>query len=538
MLHIHTQRVTCQRVQRAAQALVEARGLVKRYPGVVALAGVDFEIRPGEIIGLVGKNGAGKSSLVKVIAGAEKPDDGTLLFDGRPPPAGYGPHLAHRLGLAFVHQELGKFPDLTVAENVAVGTRYPRLAGVLVSRKELNARVKRVLEDLGSDIEPSRPMTGLTAVEQRLVMIARALYHDARVLFLDEPSVSLTIEEVAQLHRIVRALRDAGRSIVYVSHRLNEVVALTDRVIVMQDGRVTLEHPTHEIDEQQLVDAIAGTAKLTPNGTRPAPPAASEAPVLSLRGLGRPPAVSGVTFDLYAGEILGLAGLVGSGRTELARLICGADRPTEGTIEVDSSKVRLRDPVDAIRHGIALLPEDRRHEGLVTTFGVRENISLPSLRAHRIGRLLPFPHRGSERRAAQAMVTRLDIATPDLERQVRRLSGGNQQKVVLAKWVLRSGRVLIFDEPTQGVDVGAKVEIFALIRELAEEGKGIILICSDFAELEAICTRVVALHEGTLSGELEGDEISEDALIRLAYRSVDEVPHDAATDAGGVPSGS
>ena len=538
MLHIHTQRVTCQRVERAAQALVEARGLVKRYPGVVALAGVDFEIHPGEIIGLVGKNGAGKSSLVKVIAGAEKPDDGTLLFDGRPPPAGYGPHLAHRLGLAFVHQELGKFPELTVAENVAVGTRYPRLAGVLVARKELNGRVKGVLEDLGSDIEPSRPMTGLTAVEQRLVMIARALYHDARVLFLDEPSVSLTIEEVAQLHRIVRALRDAGRSIVYVSHRLNEVVALTDRVIVMQDGRVTLEHPTHEIDEQRLVDAIAGTAKLTPNGTRPASLPASGVPVLSLRGLGRPPAVSGVSFDLYAGEILGLAGLVGSGRTELARLICGADRLTEGTIEVDSSEVRLRDPVDAIRHGIALLPEDRRHEGLVTTFGVRENISLPSLRAHRIGRLLPFPHRGSERRAAQAMVDRLDIATPDLERQVRRLSGGNQQKVVLAKWVLRSGRVLIFDEPTQGVDVGAKVEIFALIRELAEEGKGIILICSDFAELEAICTRVVALHEGTLSGELEGDEISEDALIRLAYRPLDEVPHDDATGARGVPSGS
>jgi ribose transport system ATP-binding protein len=272
MLHITTQRVTCRRVEYSAQPLVEARGLVKRYPGVVALDGVDFTIGAGEIIGLVGKNGAGKSSLIKVIAGAEKPDDGELLFNGRPPPAGYGPHVAHRLGLAFVHQELGNFPELTVAENVAIGTRYPRRAGVLVSRKALNTAVKRVLGDLGADIEPSRPMTGLTTVEQRLVMIARALYHDARVLFLDEPSVSLTIEEVAQLHRIVRALRDRGHSIVYVSHRLHEVVALTDRVVVMQDGRVTLEHLTHAINEQALVDAIVGSARLTRNGTRAAPP--------------------------------------------------------------------------------------------------------------------------------------------------------------------------------------------------------------------------------------------------------------------------
>jgi ribose transport system ATP-binding protein len=532
MLHIDTQRVTCRRVDPAAQPLLEVRGLVKRYPGVVALAGVDFEVRPGEIVGLIGKNGAGKSSLIKIIAGAERPDEGVLLFSGRPPPAGYGPHLAHRLGLAFVHQELGNFPELTVAENIAIGTRYPRLAGVLVSRKELDARVKRVLDDLGAHIEPSQLMTGLTAVEQRLVMIARALYHDARVLFLDEPSVALTIEEVGKLHRIVRALRDRGHSIVYVSHRLHEVVALTDRVVVMQDGRVTLEHLTHEIDEPRLVDAIAGSATSTRNGTRATPPMTEQPPILSVTNLGRPPAVSDVSFDLYAGEILGIAGLVGSGRTELARLVCGADRPTEGTIKVDGSEVRLRDPVDAIRHGIALLPEDRRHEGLVATFGVRENISLTSLRSHRIARLLPVPHRGSERRAAQAMVSRLDIATPDLEREVRRLSGGNQQKVVLAKWLHRSGRVLIFDEPTQGVDVGAKAEIFDLIRELAAEGKGIILICSDFAELEAVCTRVVAIHEGTVSGELRGSEITEDAMIRLAYRRDGRVPPEPVVPRG------
>jgi ribose transport system ATP-binding protein len=515
-----TQRVTCRAVEGSSQPLVEARGLVKWYPGVRALGGVDFEARPGEIIGLVGKNGAGKSSLIKIVAGAEKPDEGDLLIAGEPPPIVYGPHDAHRLGLAFVHQELGNFPELTVAENVAIGTRFPRSGGVLVSRRKLNAHVKRVLDELGAEIPPERLVAGLTAVQQRLVMIARALYHDARVLFLDEPSVSLTIAEIAHLHRIVRSLRDQGRSIVYVSHRLHEIASLTDRVVVMQDGLVILEHATEDIDEQVLMDAIAGPAPTAPANGRREQTTAEAPPILSVNGIGRPPAVSDVSLELRPGEILGIAGLVGSGRTELVRLICGADRPAYGTIEIDGKPVRVRNPVDAIRHGIALLPEDRRHEGLVATFSVRENITLPALAWHRLARLLPFPNRGSERKVAQTMVSRLDIATPDVEREVRRLSGGSQQKVVLAKWLHRSGRLLLFDEPTQGVDVGAKAEIFSLMRDLAAEGKGIILICSDFAELALVCTRVVAIQEGSVSGELRGPEITEDAMIRLAYRRV------------------
>jgi ribose transport system ATP-binding protein len=539
MLHSDMQRVTCHPVESSAgdQPLAEVRGVVKRYPGVLALAAVDFEVRAGEIVGLVGKNGAGKSSLIKVFAGVERPDAGELLLSGQPPPAGYGPHLAHRRGLAFVHQELGNFPELSVAENVAIGTRYPRRLGLLVSRRELNKRVQTVLDDLEADIAASQPLTGLTVVEQRLVMIARALYHDARVLFLDEPSVSLTIEEIAQLHRISRQLRERGHSIVYVSHRLNEIVSLTDRVVVMQDGRVTLEHPTREISEQVLVDAIAGSSVGTREHARTAHPDLRKAPILAVKGIGRPPTVADVSLELHAGEILGLAGLVGSGRTEVARMICGADKPAYGTIEVDGRPVRFRDPVDAIKHGIALLPEDRRHEGLVLNFGVRENITLTSLKFHRLARGVPLPRRASERKASAAIVSRLDITTPGLEREVRRLSGGNQQKVVLAKWLHRSGRMLIFDEPTQGVDVGAKAEIFALIRELAAEGKGIIVICSDFAELETVCTRIVAIHEGTATGELSGGEITEDALIRLAYR-MGETPEAAAGSAmGRAPGG-
>ena len=519
MLHYGTQRVTCHRVQRsgATEPLVEVRGAVKRYPGVVALAGVDFEIRSGEIIGLVGKNGAGKSSLIKIIAGAERPDEGELNVGGSPVPHGYAPHVAHRLGLAFVHQELGNFPALSVAENVALGTRYPRRLGLLVSPKQLNRKVRAVLDDLEASIEPGQELSRLTAVEQRLVMIARALYHDARVLFLDEPSVSLTIEEIAHLHRIVRQLRARGHSIVYVSHRLNEIVALTDRVVVMQDGRVTLEQATPELSEQSLVDAIAGTGRGSEASRAAQATDRSARPILAARNLGRSPLVADVSFELHAGEILGLAGLVGSGRTEVARMVCGADRPTAGTVEVDGQPVRFREPVNAIGRGIALLPEDRRHEGLILDFSVRENITLTSLASHRLNRLLPVPRRASERSAAAAIIERLAIVTPGLEREVRRLSGGNQQKVVLAKWLHRSGRVLIFDEPTQGVDVGAKAEIFALMRQLAGEGRGIVFISSDFAEVALICTRVVTLREGRVSGELSAPQITEEALVRLAY---------------------
>jgi ABC-type sugar transport system ATPase subunit len=504
------------------EATVAVRGAVKQYPGVRALGGVDFEIRPGEIVGLVGKNGAGKSSLIKILAGVEHLDDGTLTIDGAPAPSGYAPHVAHRLGLAFVHQELGNFPAMTVAENVAIGTRFPRRLGLFVNDRELRQRVRGVLAELESTIEPTAHVERLTPVQQRLVMIARALYCDARVLVLDEPSVSLTIDEIAHLHAIVRRFKELGRSVVYVSHRLHEVVALTDRVVVMQGGEVILEQPTSAVDEHALVAAIAGGTATATAGVSFEPPSQGAVPILRVIGLSRPPAVFDVSFELYAGEILGLAGLVGSGRTELVRLIFGADSPTEGTIELDGAAVRIRTPTDAIAHGIALLPEDRRNEGLVLGFSARENITLASLDQLRVRRLIPVPSRAREREAAAAMVERLSIQTAGLEQEARRLSGGNQQKVVLAKWLQRLDRVLIFDEPSQGVDVGAKADIFALIERLAAEGRGAILISSDFAELAAVCTRVIGIREGRISGMVEGHAITESALVRLAYATAGE----------------
>jgi ABC-type sugar transport system ATPase subunit len=523
MLHSGTQHVYigASVPRHASEPIVDVRRVVKRFPGVVALAGVDFRIGAGEIVGLVGKNGAGKSSLIKVIAGAERPDEGELLIDGRAPPHGYAPHLAHRFGLAFVHQELGNFPaPLTVAENVALGTSYPRRVGVFVSQRELRRRVNAVFDQLQADIDAGALMTDLTTVEQRLVMIARALYHDARLLFLDEPSVSLTIDEVRHLHTVVRQLKEGGRSIVYVSHRLHEIVSLTDRVVVMQDGRVMLERPTADVDERALVDVIAGSGESAESVSRSSARPRSERPILRVRNLRRPPAVHDVSFDLYEGEILGLAGLVGAGRTEVVRMIFGADTPTSGTIVIEDGEVRFRSPAGAIRRGVALLPEDRRHEGLVLDFTGRENITLASLRHHRLSRLVPVPSRRSERAAATSIAKRLAIPERGVDEEVRRLSGGTQQKVVFAKWLERRGMVFMFDEPTQGVDVGAKAELFKLIQGLAYEGRrGVIVISSDFAELATICDRVVTLREGRVSGVMSAPNISEDALVRLAYEA-------------------
>ena len=452
-------------------AVVEVQGAVRRYAGVKALAGVDFSLSSGEIVGLVGKNGAGKSTLIKVMAGVEHLDEGTLLIDGVSPPVGYAPNVAHRFGLAFVHQELGNFPLLTVAENVAIGTPFPRRLGAFVNDRELRRRVGFILGELHSSIDPRAHLSSLTVVEQRLVMIARALYHDARLLVLDEPSVSLTIEEIAHLHAIVRRFKELGRTVLYVSHRLHEVVSLTDRVVVMQGGEVVLEQPTSAVDESVLVTRIAGGAPVVATGSEAPRPSRQGTPLLRVTGLRRPPGVEDVSFEVYPGEILGLAGLVGAGRTEVARLIAGADIPTAGTIEVEGRPVRFRSPVDAIAHGIALLPEDRRHEGLVLNFNVRENITLASLPQLRLHHLVPVPSRARERATAQGMVDRLSITTTGIEQEARRLSGGNQQKVVLAKWLQRLDRILVFDEPSQGVDVAGKAEIFGLIEQLAREGE-------------------------------------------------------------------
>ena len=487
---------------------------------MLAVDRANLDVFAGEVLGLVGKNGAGKSTVIKMLAGAVRADAGAILVEGEPLPEHYGPHAAHQLGLAFMHQELQTVPKLSVAENVALGARMPRRLGVSIGWRQLRRQVGAVLADLDTTVALDRHVGDLSQAQQRIVMIARALYHRAKIIVLDEPSAALSDVEIRHLHAAVRRLAASGAAVVYVSHRLREIVELTDRVAVMRDGRVVLELPTSEVDERRLVDAIIGDrtshSALETRRPRARRPPEAGAVILRVRDLAAHGQPHGIDLELRAGEILGLGGLVGSGRSETVRMLAGADRPGRGEVTVHGRRVSLRSPRHARKGGIVLLPEDRRHEGLVLDFSVRENVTLASLAAFRVAGV-PMPSRPQERSATQRMIRRLDIDTPGTESNVATLSGGNQQKVVLARWLELPVDVFIFDEPTAGIDVHAKAELFSLIEGLAETKKGIILISSDFTELVAVCDRVLVMKEGRISGVIQGDEITEQAIVELCY---------------------
>jgi ABC-type sugar transport system ATPase subunit len=500
----------------AAKPFIVMEGLVKRYPGVLALDHASGVIVSGAIVGLLGKNGAGKSTLIKILAGAVQPDEGTISIDGEPVRF-HGPHDATRRGLAFVHQELTDVPNMTVAENIELGLGYPKVAGTFVKRRELRRRAVETLEQLGAPIDPKARLAGLSIAERRLVVIARGLAQQARLLVLDEPTASLTEEEIRHLHGVVRVLRDRGVAVLYVTHRLQEVFDVTDDVAVMRDGRMVFESPTAKVTRTELIEHITGhRAAGTAERWRP-PDGAAQEELLRVEGLSRPPAVRDVSLTLRAGDLLGIAGLVGAGRTELVRLIFGADRATAGRVLMRGRPVKLRGPRDAMRAGIVLLPEDRARQGAVRSFSVRKNITLPRLSRFRLVPRLPVPALAVERRVSHHLVERLQIKVAHIEHPISHLSGGNQQKVVLAKWLDSGADVFIFDEPTHGIDVGAKEEIYRLMVELAGTGKGVVFISSEFPELVGVCNRVVVMREGTLVGEFEGDAVTEAALVDRCY---------------------
>jgi monosaccharide-transporting ATPase len=420
-------------------------------------------------------------------------------------------------GLAFVHQELASSPNLSVAENVFLGLGFPH-RGPFVAWGELRRRAQDVLDSIGAGISASAPSSALTAVQQRLVMIARALAQQSRVLILDEPSAALSPAEVQHLHEVVGRLADRGVAVMYVSHRLEEIMAITSRVLVMRDGHIVAERRTGETGLPELVQLITGHDSVNTALERVSRRRASAGQALiEVTDLVAEPPVAGVSFSLFAGEVLGLAGLLGSGRTETARALCGAVPAVAGTIRVRGEVTRLRTPVDAIARGIVLLPEDRRAEGNVLDFTVRENMTLASLPNHRRWSRVPIPSRDSERRAARSAIDRLKLRTAGTEGTVRTLSGGNQQKVLFAKWLQRDADVFVLDEPTQGIDVDAKEEVFNLVAELSEEGKGVIFISSDFSELVRTCDRVVTIRDGRSVGEFTGDQIAEGALLRACF---------------------
>ena len=492
----------------AVAPLVEVRDLTKSFPGVRALRGVSLTLFPGEVVAVIGENGAGKSTLMKILAGIQTPDGGSVLVDGRPTTID-SVRAASALGVALIHQELNLADNLSVAANIFLG-REPRSAGFF-RRRRIEREARRFIDMVGLRAPPGRRVSHLSVGQQQMVEIAKALSTDARVLIMDEPTSSLSTHETEQLFKVVKDLRARGVCVLYISHRLGEVKELADRVVVLRDGQNAGELQRGEISHDRMVRMMVGRelSQFYPHTPRPPGPV-----VLEVSGL-RTPAfpTHEVSFALCQGEIVGVAGLVGAGRTEMLRTLFGVDRPVGGAIRVGGQAIDPRSPRDAIRAGLALVPEDRKQQGLILEMAVRENVSLPGLRRDSTAGWL---NRGAERALGRRMIEALRVKTPSDRQVVQYLSGGNQQKVVIAKWLSMQPRVLLLDEPTRGIDVGAKAEIYGLMEKLAEQGVAILFASSEMEEVLGMSDRVLVMHEGRLTGELARGQLSEEAVMTLA----------------------
>ncbi len=493
----------------AGAELLSVRGIVKRFPGVLALAGVDFDLRRGEIHALVGENGAGKSTLMKIIAGMIPPDEGTIHLDGQ---ERRFEHVldAQRAGIAIIHQELCLAPHLSVAENIFLA-REP-MRGPFVDRPRLHAATQALLERLKVDIAPGALVKNLSVAQQQMVEIAKALSLNARVLIMDEPTSSLTENEIDQLFVIIRSLRTQGVGVIYISHRLNELQHVVDRVTVFRDGKHVRTSDFGRITLDEIIAAMVGRTLDQKFPTRTSRPTAEK--ILEVRNLSREGVFQDVSFDLHRGEILGFAGLMGAGRTEVARAIFGADQTSAGTVHLFGQEVHIRSPRDAIRHGIAYLSEDRKGHGLALEMPLAANITMANVDA--ITDRLGFLRFADEVAAAEKYVKALDIKTPSIRQIVKNLSGGNQQKVVIAKWLFRNSRLLFFDEPTRGIDVGAKYAIYEMLDRFAAQGIGVVLITSELPEVLGMTDRVVVFHEGRVAGVLETRRSNQEEIIQHA----------------------
>jgi len=479
--------------------LLEMRNIGKAFPGVRALHGVNLNLHRSEVLALLGENGAGKSTLIKILGGAHRPDSGSICLDGKPVDLA-NPREAIAAGISVIYQDFNLVPGLAAWENIFLG----RESGFgFVPRVQERRKAKELFEQLGVAIPIDTPCGDLSVAQQQIVEIAKALSQDARLIVMDEPSATLTPPEVARLFHIIRDLKRRGIGVIFISHRLSEIFEIADRVLVLRDGEVAGAGPIGDLSRQRMIELMVGRAIQNEFPKHHHPLGETRLFVNQLR---RGSAVRDVSFTIRAGEVLGLTGLIGAGRTETARLVFGADRADSGTITLDGEVLDIRSPRDAIRAGICLLSEDRKGDGLVLGAGVRENFGLPNLSASATPQAVlsawGFVRQRAERSAFRDHVAKLQIKIPHQDQLARNLSGGNQQKVVLAKWLQRNAEVLIFDEPTRGIDVGAKYEIYLLINELARQGKAILMISSELPEVLGMSDRILVMHEGRITGEI------------------------------------
>ncbi len=489
--------------------LVEMAGIDKSFPGVNALENARFDLFPGEVHALVGENGAGKSTLMKILSGIYRRDAGTISVRGREEEI-TSPHAAQSLGISIIHQELNLMYHLTVAQNIFIG-REPR-RGFLLDEGALNARARQLFDDLHLNLDPRTRVGALAVAQQQMVEIAKALSFNSDVLIMDEPTAALTDTEIDELFRIIRQLRDQGKGIVHISHRLVELKQISDRITVMRDGRYIATVNTAEAEIQQIISMMVGRTVFEATPELPEQP--DPTVVLKVKGLNLGRQVRDITFQLHRGEILGVAGLVGAGRTEVMRAIFAADRPESGEVTINGKPVTIRAPSDAVRHGIAYLSEDRKRYGLALGMDVEVNTVLASL--GRFASSFGWIRTGATRTAALEQVKALAIKTPGIAQRVKNLSGGNQQKVVIAKWLTADTDILIFDEPTRGIDVGAKSEIYRLLNDLARQGKSIIMISSELPEVLRMSHRILVMCEGRITGELSAAEATQERIMTLA----------------------
>ncbi|MFL6665029.1 MAG: sugar ABC transporter ATP-binding protein [Rhizobacter sp.] len=495
----------------ASAPIVSMRDISKAFAGVRALDHCRFELMPGEVHALMGENGAGKSTLMKVLAGIYEKDAGEILIDGRPLEL-RSPREAQAQGIGIIHQELNLMGHLTAAQNIFIG-REPRARWRwLLDEDALNANARRIFERLNLALDPRTPVGELTVAKQQMVEIAKALSFDSRVLIMDEPTAALNDREIAELFRIIEQLKRHGAGIVYISHKMDELKRISDRVTVMRDGRTIGTMPTAGTPIGTVISMMVGRT-LEAMAPRASARAAGEV-ALSVQGLRRRGVLKDVSFEVRRGEIVGLAGLMGAGRTELARAVFGADPVDGGEIRVHGKKAVIRSPRDAVRHGIGYLSEDRKLCGLATGLSVEANITLTSI--ERFLTFGTFLDERAMRRTAADYVERLGVKTPSIDQLVRLLSGGNQQKIVIAKWLLRDCDILFFDEPTRGIDVGAKAEIYKLLDALAEQGRAIVMISSELPEILRMSHRILVMCEGRLTGELDASQATQEKIMQLA----------------------